>query len=49
VGVYLGVYFIYYYDGYVFIIRANMGLCVPAKVSFIYNFCLLKYVVSFST
>jgi hypothetical protein len=32
VGAYLGVYFIYYYDGYIFIIRSNMELCVSEKV-----------------
>jgi hypothetical protein len=39
VDIYLGVRFIYYYDGYVFIIRLNMGLYVSEKVSFI---CLFK-------
>jgi hypothetical protein len=42
VGVYLRVCFIYYYDGYIFSIRSNMGLCISAKVSFICNLCLLK-------
>jgi hypothetical protein len=31
-----------YYDGYVFIIRSNMGLYISAKVPFICNVCLLK-------
>jgi hypothetical protein len=34
--------FIYYYNGYVFIIWSNMGLCVSVRVSFICNLCLLK-------
>jgi ABC-type sugar transport system permease subunit len=42
VGIYLVVCFVYCYDGYVFIIRLNMGLCVSEKVSFICNLCLLK-------
>jgi hypothetical protein len=41
-GVCLVVYFIYYYEGHVFIIRSNMGFCTSAKVSFICNLCLLK-------
>jgi hypothetical protein len=41
-GAVLGVCFIYYYDGYVFIIRSNMWLCVSEKVSFISNLCLFK-------
>jgi hypothetical protein len=41
VGVCL-VCFIYYCEGYVFIIRSNMELCVFAKVSFICNLRLLK-------
>jgi hypothetical protein len=34
--------FIYYYDGYVFIIRPNKGLCISAKASFFCNLCILK-------
>jgi hypothetical protein len=41
VGVYLGVCFVYYYDGYVLIVRSNMGLCMSTEVSFICNLCLL--------
>jgi hypothetical protein len=41
-GVYLGVCFIYYYNGYVFIIWSNMELCVSTKVSFNCNLSLLK-------
>jgi hypothetical protein len=44
-GVCLGVYFIYYYNGYIFIIRLNMELCVSAKVSFASDLCLLKLYV----
>jgi hypothetical protein len=32
----------FYCDGCVFIMRANMGLCISAKLSFICNTCLLK-------
>jgi hypothetical protein len=32
IGALVGVYFIYYYDEYVFIIRSNVGLCASAKV-----------------
>jgi hypothetical protein len=45
VGIYLGVCFIYFYVRYVFIIRANMGLCVSAKVSFICNLCYVCGIV----
>jgi hypothetical protein len=41
-AVYLAGCFIYYYNGYVFIIWSNMGLCVSVKVSFVCNLCLLK-------
>jgi hypothetical protein len=39
-----GVYFIHYNDRYVFIIRSNMGLYVPVKVSLICDRCFIKII-----
>jgi hypothetical protein len=41
-GMYLGVCFVYYYDGYICNFRSNIGLYVSAKLLFICKLCLFK-------